>query len=174
MRRATFPTHCSVGSGRGAGGGVVMVNCYPAFLSSEWRAWDAERTAYARSVGVVANVYGPRSPAPLIAWDATHPAPHVTPAIIADHIEHIVRVAGHGAVGFGGDYDGINGTGPEGMAGVDGYPLVLAELVRRGWSDADLAALTSGNILRVMERVEAVAKSLSATAPDDSIDPLAR
>ncbi|KQO50308.1 dipeptidase [Sphingomonas sp. Leaf257] len=158
----------------GAGGGVVMVNCYPAFLSSEWRAWDAGRTAYARSVGVVANIYGPRTPAPLIAWDASHPAPRVTAAMVADHIEHIAAVAGRGAVGFGGDYDGINGTGPEGMTGVDGYPLVLAELVRRGWSDADLMALTSGNILRVMERVEAVAQSLSATAPGDSIDPLAR
>lgn len=158
----------------GAGGGVVMVNCYPAFLSSDWRAWDAKRTAYARSVGVPANVYGPRSPAPLIAWDAANPPPRVTAAMVADHIEHIARVAGRGAVGFGGDYDGINGTGPEGMTGVDGYPRVLAELVRRGWSDADLMRLTSGNILRVMERVEAVAKSLSATAPDDSIDPLAR
>lgn len=158
----------------GAGGGVVMVNCYPAFLSSDWRAWDTKRTAYAKSVGVTANVYGSRSPAPLIAWEAANPAPRVTPAMVADHIEHIVRVAGHGAVGFGGDYDGINGTGPEGMTGVDGYPLVLAELVRRGWSDADLMDLTSGNILRVMERVEAVAKSLSATAPGDSIDPLAR
>ncbi|WP_230481651.1 dipeptidase [Sphingomonas sp. Leaf21] len=158
----------------GAGGGVVMVNCYPAFLSSDWRAWDTARTAYARSVGVVANVYGARSPAPLIAWDAAHPAPRVTPATVADHIEHIVRVAGPGAVGLGGDYDGINGTGPEGMTGVDGYPLVLAELVRRGWSDAQLSALTSGNILRVVTQVEAVASRLSATAPDDSIDPLAR
>ncbi|MEG3092481.1 dipeptidase [Sphingomonas sp. PB1R3] len=158
----------------GASGGVVMVNCYPAFLSTDWRAWDAARTAYARSVGVPANIYGPRSPAPLIAWDAQHPAPHVTATMVADHIEHVARIAGRGAVGFGGDYDGINGTGPEGMTGVDGYPLVLAELVRRGWSDADLAGLTSGNILRVMERVEAVAKSLSAAAPDDSIDPLAR
>lgn len=158
----------------GAGGGVVMVNCYPAFLSSDWHAWDAKRTAYARSVGVAANVYGPRSPAPLIAWDAANPAPRVTAAMVADHIEHIARVAGRGAVGFGGDYDGINGTGPEGMTGVDGYPLVLAELVRRGWSDTDLMALTRGNILRVMERVEAVAKSLSATVADDSIDPLAR
>ncbi|WP_343528970.1 dipeptidase [Sphingomonas sp.] len=158
----------------GAGGGVVMVNCYPAFLSGDWRAWDARRTAYAKSVGVAANVYGPRSPAPLIAWDAANPAPRVTAAMVADHIEHIARMAGRAAVGFGGDYDGINGTGPEGMSGVDGYPLVLAELVRRGWTDADLAGLTSGNILRVMEKVEAVAKSLSATAPDDSIDPLAR
>jgi membrane dipeptidase len=158
----------------GASGGVVMVNCYPAFLSSDWRAWDAKRTAYAKWVGVPANIYGPRSPAPLIAWDAQHLAPRVTAAKVADHVEHIARIAGHGAVGFGGDYDGINGTGPEGMTGVDGYPLVLAELLRRGWSDADLARLTSGNILRVMKRVEAVAKSLSATAPDDPIDPLAR
>jgi len=51
----------------GASGGVVMVNCYPAFLSTDWRAWDAARTAYARSVGVPANIYGLRSPAPLIA-----------------------------------------------------------------------------------------------------------
>ncbi|MDY0959233.1 dipeptidase [Sphingomonas sp. CFBP8993] len=158
----------------GASGGVVMVNCYPAFLSTDWRAWDAARTAYARSVGVPANIYGPRSPAPLIAWDTQHPVPRVTATMVADHIEHVARIAGRGAVGFGGDYDGINGTGPEGMTGVDGYPLVLAELVRRGWTDADLAGLTSGNILRVMERVEAVAKSLSAAAPDDSIDPLAR
>ncbi len=158
----------------GAAGGVVMVNVYPAFLSSDWRAWDSKRTAYAKLVGVAANVYGPRSPAPLIAWDVANPAPRVTPAMVADHIEHIAQVAGRGAVGFGGDYDGINGTGPEGMAGVDGYPLVLAELVRRGWSDADLANLTNGNILRVMAKVEAVAKRLSATAPDDSIDPLAR
>lgn len=121
-----------------------------------------------------ANVYDPRSPAPLIAWDAANPPPRVTAAMVADHIEHIARVAGRGAVGFGGDYDGINSTGPEGMTGVDGYPLVLAELVRRGWSDTDLMALTRGNILRVMERVEAVAKSLSATVADDSIDPLAR
>lgn len=158
----------------GAGGGVVMVNCYPAFLSSDWRAWDAKRTAYARSVGVPANVYGSRSPAPLVAWDAANPAPGVTAAMVADHIAHIAHVAGRGAVGFGGDYDGINGTGPEGMTGVDGYPLVLAELSVRGWSDADLMGLTSGNILRVMERVEAVANSLSATVPGDSIDPLAR
>lgn len=158
----------------GEGGGVVMVNCYPAFLSSAWRAWDAARTAYARSVGVAANVYDARKPAPLVAWDASHPAPRVTAALVADHVEHIAQVAGRGAVGFGGDYDGINGTAPEGMTGVDGYPQVLAELVRRGWSEADLAGLTSGNILRVMDRVEAVSKSLSATAPDDSIDPLAR
>ena len=151
-------------------GGVVMVNFYPAFLSNDWRAWDAARTAYARSLRVPANVYGQASPSPLVAWDAAHPEPTVGPAQVADHIEHVVKIAGHDHVGLGGDYDGINGTGPVGMKGVDGYPLVFAELARRGWSDTDLARLSSGNILRVMEKVEAVAASLKDQPPIDAID----
>ncbi|WP_298093316.1 dipeptidase [uncultured Sphingomonas sp.] len=158
----------------GAGGGVVMVNVYPAFVSTAWRAWDQARTDHAATLGVPADVYGSRAPAPLVAWDATHPEPRVTAAMVADHVDHIARVAGRGAVGFGGDYDGIGGTGPLGMKGVDGYPRVLAELARRGWSDTDLAGLTRGNILRVMERVEAVARNAAATRPIDAIDPLAR
>ncbi len=149
----------------GAKGGVVMVNFYPAFLSNTWRAWDRERTAYARSVGVAADVYGPKSPAPLVAWDAAHPQPRVGVKEVADHVEHVARVAGHGAVGLGGDYDGINGTAPQGMTGVDGYPLLFAELVRRGWSDADLAKLSGGNVLRVMEAVEAVATRSAGQPP---------
>ncbi|MHA6723136.1 dipeptidase [Sphingomonas sp. RS2018] len=151
----------------GAGGGVVMVNFYPAFLSKAWNDWDNARSAYARSVGVPTD-YGPKAAAPLVTWDAANPMPRVDAATVADHIEHVAKVAGKGAVGFGGDYDGISGTGPEGMRGVDGYPLVLAELVRRGWSDADLAGLTSGNILRVMERVEAVSAGMKDQPPIDA------
>ncbi|WP_241656402.1 dipeptidase [Sphingomonas oligophenolica] len=152
----------------GRNGGVAMVNFYPAFLSNAWRAWDKLRTDYAKSIGVPADIYGPRSPAPLATWDAAHPEPQATARDVADHIDHIVAVAGHDHVGIGGDYDGINGTGPAGMKGVDGYPLVFAELARRGWNDADLAKLSSGNILRVMERVEAVATSLAAQPPIDA------
>jgi membrane dipeptidase len=145
----------------GGKGGVVMVNFYPAFLSNAWRAWDAARTAYAKSIGVPANVYGAISPAPLVAWDAAHPEPVVGVKHVADHVEHVAKVAGHDSVGLGGDYDGINGTAPRGMTGVDGYPLLFAELVRRGWSDADLAKLAGGNVLRVMATVEATAKRLA-------------
>lgn len=154
----------------GANGGIVMVNFYPAFVSTAWRAWDADRTAFAKTAGVPANVYGARSPAPLVAWDRDHPEPRVTAATVADHVEHIARVAGRDHVGLGGDYDGINGTGPEGMAGVDGYPLLFAELARRGWSDADMAKLAGGNMLRVMDATDAVARSLSALPPGDAID----
>jgi membrane dipeptidase len=154
----------------GANGGIVMVNFYPAFVSTAWRAWDADRTAFAKTAGVPANVYGARSPAPLVAWDRDHPEPRVTAATVADHVEHVARVAGRDHVGIGGDYDGINGTGPEGMTGVDGYPLLFAELARRGWNDADMARLAGGNMLRVMDATDAVARSLSAMPPSDAID----
>ncbi|KQN21634.1 MULTISPECIES: dipeptidase [unclassified Sphingomonas] len=154
----------------GANGGIVMVNFYPAFVSTAWRAWDADRTAFAKTAGVPANVYGARSPAPLVAWDRDHPEPRVTAATVANHVEHIARVAGRDHVGLGGDYDGINGTGPEGMTGVDGYPLLFAELARRGWTDADMARLAGGNMLRVMDATDAVARSLSALPPGDAID----
>lgn len=154
----------------GEKGGVVMVNFYPAFASAAWRAWDQTRTAYARSIGVAADDYTAKAAAPMVAWDAQHPMPQVTAATIADHVEHIAKVAGRSAVGLGGDYDGISGTGPEEMRGVDGYPLVFAELARRGWSDADLTGLAQGNILRVMERVEAVAKANTGTPPVDATD----
>jgi membrane dipeptidase len=155
----------------GTGGGVVMVNVYPAFVSAEWRAWDQARTAFGKAKGLATDVYGPKSPAPLIAWDAAHPVPRVTAATVADHVEHVARIAGKGAVGIGGDYDGIGGTAPEDMTGVDGYPRLFAELARRGWSDAELAALAQGNVLRVMERVEAVAASQKALKPIDAVEP---
>ena len=155
----------------GANGGVVMVNFYPGFLSQAWRDWDKARTDYAKSVGVPADVYGAKAPAPLVAWDATHAQPSVTAATIADHIEHIAKVAGHDHVGIGSDYDGIGGAGPDGMKGVDGYPQVVAELARRGWNDADLAALSQGNVLRVMEKVEAVSKAMAGSPPIDAIEP---
>ncbi len=56
------------------------------------------------------------------------------------------------------------------MTGVDGYPLLFAELARRGWSDADMARLAGGNMLRVMDTVDAIARSLSALPPGDAID----
>ncbi len=158
----------------GANGGVVMVNFYPSFLSSEWRAWDVARSAYAKSAGVPANVYGAKSPAPLVSWDAAHPEPQVTAATVADHVEHIAKVAGHDHIGIGGDFDGIQGTGPIGLKGVDGYPLLFGELARRGWSEGDMAKLSGGNVLRVMERVEAVAKGMAGMPPLDATDVASR
>ncbi|OQW40227.1 MAG: membrane dipeptidase [Proteobacteria bacterium SG_bin5] len=148
-----------------AKGGVVMVSFYRGHVSNAWRAWDKARTDFAARVGVKADVYGAKAPAPLVAWEAEHPAPRVTAADVADHVEAIARVGGKGAVGIGGDYEGIAGNAPEGMSGVDGYPALFAELARRGWSDAELAGLAQGNVLRVIEAVEAVARASAGEKP---------
>jgi membrane dipeptidase len=75
---------------------------------------------------------------------------------VADHVEHVVRVAGIDHVGLGGDYDG-NEFWPVGMEDVSSYPKLIAELIRRGWAEADLAKLANGNILRVLRHAESVA-----------------
>ena len=102
----------------GAAGGVVMVNFYPAFLSSE-----VERLGQcAHRLCQIARACRPRpmaakAPASLAAWERDHPMPRVGVREVADHVEHVAKVAGKGAVGFGGDYDGIGGTGAGGDVG---------------------------------------------------------
>lgn len=145
-----------------ANGGIVMVNVYPVFVSAKARAWQAEKAAEeARLTGSPAGLMLGQPAAAVEAkmaeWVAAHPESPVTAADVADQVEHIARVAGRDHVGLGGDYDGISGAGPEGMKGVDGWRLLFAELMRRGWSDTDLAKLAGGNILRVMRGVEAAA-----------------
>ncbi len=155
----------------GANGGVVMVNFYPAFLSSAWNAWENARSAFAKAQGITETGYGAATPARLREWERTNPQPRVDSGTVADHIDHIAKVAGYDSVGIGADLDGIGGSGPIGLDGVDGYPLLFAELVRRGWSDANLAKLSSGNILRVIARADAVAASMAAMPPIDATDP---
>jgi membrane dipeptidase len=83
---------------------------------------------------------------------------------VADHLDHIKRVAGAAHVGIGGDYDGITET-VRGLEDVSKYPDLLAELVKRGWTDAEIRGLAGANILRVLERAEVVAARLQKTRP---------
>jgi membrane dipeptidase len=85
--------------------------------------------------------------------------PKATIADVADHVEHARRLAGADHIGIGGDYDG-NDEWPVGLEDVSTYPVLFAELIRRGWSDRDLAKLARGNILRVIREAEAVAARL--------------
>jgi membrane dipeptidase len=98
------------------------------------------------------------------AWEAANPRPAADVAAVADHIDHVARVAGHDHVGIGGDFDGIPYT-VAGLDGVDDYPNLFAELIRRGWSDANLAKLAGGNVLRALRRAEAVAASMKDVPP---------
>jgi len=154
-------------------GGVVMANFAPGFISEPLRQWNAQQAA---QTALNASLYvgqPDRAKAANDAWLAANPAPKVTMQVVADHIDHIAKVAGHDHVGLGGDYDGLPAL-PEGMDGVESYPPLLLELMKRGWSDADIAKLAGGNILRVMEAAEKVAASMAneppATATVEALD----
>lgn len=147
-----------------ANGGVVMVNFYTGFVSEPYRIWSANRAAEeARQNSLL--IGDPKgAEAALKLWDAANPAPLADIALVADHVDHVARVAGHDHVGLGADLDGID-IAPEGLTSVDGYPLLFAELIRRGWSDRDLAKLAGGNVLRVMGQAEATSRAMADVAP---------
>ncbi|WP_375389736.1 dipeptidase [uncultured Amnibacterium sp.] len=109
-------------------GGVVMVAFVPPFVDGDYRAW--------------------------FEGGQEGPPPRVPLARVADHIEHVREVAGVRHVGLGSDYDGFVHM-PERMGGVDGFPPLLEELARRGWSAADLAALAGANVLRIIRQTDA-------------------
>lgn len=86
--------------------------------------------------------------------------PKTSIAKVADHIEHIRKVAGVKHIGLGGDYDG-NSDWPVGLEDVSSYPLLFAELIRRGWSDEDLTLLAGENVLRALAKAEEVSRQLN-------------
>jgi membrane dipeptidase len=149
-----------------ANGGVVMVNFYTGHLSEPYRIWSAGRSAEQARLDSLFVGQPDIRKAKLAEWEQANPAPKAEIGLIADHLEHVVKVAGHDHAGVGGDLDGIGyDEAPPGMNSVAGYPLLFAELIRRGWSDADLAKLAGGNVLRVMRRAEAVAAAMKNEPP---------
>jgi membrane dipeptidase len=152
-----------------AQGGVVMVNFAPGYVSDARNRWDAdqaaEQTRFNSPPYVGLYIGQPeRAKAALAAWEESHPRPPVLLSQVADHIEHIRQVAGADHVGLGSDFDGI-GDAPVGLDAVDKYPALLQELMRRGWTDSDIAKLAGENVLRVMGAAERIAVSLAAARP---------
>ena len=145
-------------------GGVVMVTFVPPFLDRKVWEWSSRVSAEEARLKALNPQDKSKVEAGLDAWEAANPKPTASVATVADHIEHVVKIAGHDHVGIGGDLDGISST-VVGLGGVEDYPNLFAELIRRGWSDRDLAKLAGGNILRVMRRAEAVASSMKDEPP---------
>jgi len=149
-----------------ANGGVVMVNFYLGHLSPDYIQWSSAKSAEDARLKSLYTGQPDRREAALKSWLAAHPAPHAEVGLIADHIEHVAKLAGHDHVGIGGDLDGIGiDEAPAGMNSVSGYPLLFAELIRRGWSDEDLSKLAGANVLRAMRQAEAVAASMKNEPP---------
>lgn len=147
-----------------ANGGIVMAVTLPGYVSENVRQWGA---AQAGEKARVAALYPDRpeaAAAALAAWTKANPEPRASLSELADHIDHIVKVAGIDHVGLGGDFDGM-ATTTEGMDDVAGYPNLFVELARRGYGQADLQKIASGNIMRVLKAAEAYAATHRADPP---------
>jgi membrane dipeptidase len=150
-------------------GGVVMGTFVPGYVSRARQEWEAARAGEnARSnAPPYSGLYigqPERAEAALKAWEAANPMPPVTIKDVADHFDHLAKVAGHDHVGIGGDLDGIDST-PTGLEGVEAYPALIAELLRRGWSEENCRKLAGGNILRALEAAEKVAAGMAGEVP---------
>jgi membrane dipeptidase len=138
-------------------GGVCMVTFVPQFISTDCKDWEATVLAE-----MVERGEDSRDWQAYVAAAARHaerePAPVATATQVADHVEHVREVAGIEHVGLGGDFDGCE-TMPVDLADVAAYPSLIAELLARGWSEQDIAALTHRNVLRVLGDAEQVAQA---------------
>ena len=138
-------------------GGIVMVTFIPEFVNETRREWADGMIPILKNLTTDAE------------WDeagrayreVNGPPPAATLSDVADHIEHVAKVAGHDHVGIGGDfYGGLEDDLVVGLEDVSKYPDLIAELASRGWSDENLAKLTRGNMMRVFSAVEDVSGEL--------------
>ncbi|MBW3570244.1 MAG: dipeptidase [Gemmatimonadetes bacterium] len=140
-------------------GGVVMINFYSGFVeptaARQMRGmFDVQRRFREQHPGdpqAAQRAYD--------AWRRANPVPRGTTATLADHVDHVVRVAGIDHVGLGSDYDGVTSL-PVGMEDVSRFPHLTAELLRRGYSDDDVRKVLGGNVIRAMRQAEQVAERL--------------
>jgi membrane dipeptidase len=140
-----------------ANGGVCMVTFVPGFVSQECADWMTGLKAEAVRRGL-----DPKDLSKLFSikpeWERDHPVPQATLAQVADHVDHVRQVAGVEHVGLGGDFDGTEDV-TAGLEDVSAYPALFAELLRRGWTEPDCAALAGGNLLRALRAAEAYAST---------------
>ncbi len=152
-------------------GGVVMVNFWSSFLSDEYR--DAARQfskKHEKELAAIRTAHRGDPVAMRRAWDElrakSEPVPAVPLSKLIDHIEHVAKVAGINHVGLGSDFDGVDAL-PEGIDGVDAFPKITLELLRRGHSEEEVKKILGGNFLRAFEAAERFAASTKTTLSGD-------
>ncbi len=145
-----------------ANDGVVMVDFLPTYVSAQVRSFHAERAAAHARLEQLHLGDPVRYREAVEAWNDAHAAPRSTLAQVADHADHIRDRIGAAHIGIGSDFDGM-GDQPDGLADVSQVPALLVELLRRGWTDAEVAGVAGANVLRAMRGAEAAASRLQAT-----------
>jgi membrane dipeptidase len=140
--------------------GVVMVNAFPAFVDSAAAVMMRDVFGYQRQL----RARFPNEPAKVDSAFLAYinGVPNTTLERYVDHIDYIVKLIGVDHVGIGADLGAID-RHPVGLDDISMFPNLVAELLRRGYSDTDTKKIMGGNVLRIMRKTEAVARRLQRT-----------
>jgi membrane dipeptidase len=133
-----------------------MVTFVPGFVSQEVADYNKREADQRTKLTSALNNNLSAVDAAMVQWHSANPTPRATLSQVADHIDHIKQIAGIDHIGFGGDFDGITAV-VSGLEDVSKYPYLVAELLKRGYSDDDIRKIAANNLLRVMRQVEEVA-----------------
>lgn len=135
-------------------GGVIQINFGSSFVISQANQWGLQFKAAAKAAGKSQDDEAYRA-----EYLAKHPYPFANVDTVLKHIDHVVKLVGIDHVGIGSDFDGVGDSLPDGLKDVSMYPNLIEGLLKRGYSEADIVKIMSGNLLRVWRQVEAVAAS---------------
>lgn len=138
--------------------GIIMVNFGSDFLDGELSEYNRSKRMELQNLLAEAGLErnSPEGKALIAKFEAENPKLFSTVEKVVDHIDHIVQLAGIHSVGLGSDYDGVGDSLPTGLKDVADYPNLIYELLRRGYSEADIARICYRNIFRVWQEVDDV------------------
>jgi membrane dipeptidase len=141
-------------------GGVIQINFGSSFVTTEANEWFVQmamaRMAWLEETGNAAD--GPEASEWVKQYRLEKPLPFASIGDVADHIDHVVKLTSYEHVGIGSDYDGVGDSLPEGLKNVSSYPTLIAELLRRGYSEEQVVAILGGNLMRVWSQAEEFAR----------------
>ena len=140
-------------------GGVIQINFGSSFITNEAHSWQNTYSEQ-RDEHLAINRWDKDSDAAKAyskEYRQSHPYPYASVAEVADHFDHVRALAGIDHIGIGSDFDGVGDSLPAGLKDVSMYPNLVAELMRRGYSESELRKILGGNLLRVWRQVEALA-----------------
>lgn len=144
----------------GKNGGVIQINFGSSFLTEKANTYSSKRSEQRKNW---AKEHGFESDSPEVSkWSEDYiketPYPYATLAETVDHFDHVIKLVGIDHVGIGSDYDGVGDSLPLGLKDVSQYPNLVAEFLRRGYPEEDIAKILGGNLMRVWSQVEAFAR----------------
>ncbi|MFQ5739139.1 MAG: dipeptidase [Acidobacteriota bacterium] len=145
-------------------GGVIQINFGSSFIREDYQKASEKRReaiqAFLKTNDLERSA--PRAKEWIANYEREHPAPVADVADVADHIDHIKSLVGIDHMGIGSDFDGVGDSLPTGLTDVSAYPNLIRELLKRGYTEAEIEKITSGNLLRVWSEVERIASELQS------------